>query len=246
MTVTQHDLTRQQAQAQLDSTRRAALGSAHDRHLHAAYTAVAGVAGASFLSARVIVSGVEGAALTAAFFSVMFAMAWWVERSARTEPWRWRVTSRIGIGASLTLAVAAVMPWLYLTPATWIKVVAGSAAAGLPALVAASVIAGRRNYAPEACAVRRLDEALSAPVRLRLVVALADVRGAKFERVRESMEVAEFTLSRHAASLQDAGYLKIRDRYAGERPRTWLSLTPAGRAACAQHLAALRDLADGE
>ena len=91
----------------------------------------------------------------------------------------------------------------------------------------------------------RLDEAIASPVRLSLVAALAQVDEAEFAHVRDSIEVSDSTLSRHAAQLEDVGYAKIRKGYVGKRPRTWLSLTSTGRAAFTQHLAALRAIADG-
>ncbi|HET6561565.1 MAG TPA: transcriptional regulator, partial [Marmoricola sp.] len=42
-----------------------------------------------------------------------------------------------------------------------------------------------------------------------------------------------------------AGYVKVTKGYVGKRPRTWLSLTRAGRAAFTGHLVALNDIANG-
>jgi hypothetical protein len=49
------------------------------------------------------------------------------------------------------------------------------------------------------------------------------------------------------ASLSDssaAGYVKVRKGYVGKRPRTWLSLTTAGRDAFAAHVAALQRIVE--
>ena len=91
----------------------------------------------------------------------------------------------------------------------------------------------------------RLDEAIASPVRLSLVAALARVDEAEFSHVRDRIEVSDSTLSRHAAQLEGVGYVRVRKGHVGKRPRTWLSLTPAGRAAWTKHLAALRAIADG-
>jgi hypothetical protein len=40
-----------------------------------------------------------------------------------------------------------------------------------------------------------------------------------------------------------AGYVKVRKGYVGKRPRTWISLTRAGRTAYRDHLHALRTIA---
>ena len=91
----------------------------------------------------------------------------------------------------------------------------------------------------------RLDEAIASPVRLSLVAALARVDEAEFSHVRDAIEVTDSTLSRHAAQLEDVGYVRIRKGHVGKRPRTWLSLSASGRAAFTRHVAALRAIADG-
>lgn len=93
----------------------------------------------------------------------------------------------------------------------------------------------------------RLDEVIHAPVRFSIVAALDGVDEAAFSRVRDAIEVSDSVLSKHATRLEDAGYVRIRKGYVGKRPRTWLSLTRAGRAAYEDHLRALRTIAgDGD
>ena len=94
-------------------------------------------------------------------------------------------------------------------------------------------------------ALHRLDELIHAPVRLSIVAALAQVDEAEFARVRDTVEVSDSVLSKQAAQLEAAGYVKIRKGYVGKRPRTWLSLTPTGRTAYTGHLEALRAIAEG-
>ena len=91
----------------------------------------------------------------------------------------------------------------------------------------------------------RLDELIHAPVRLSIVAALHKVDEAEFAHVRDTVEVSDSVLSKQAAQLEAAGYVKIRKGYVGKRPRTWLSLTPAGRTAYTGHLEALRAIAGG-
>ncbi|MFF0905033.1 UNVERIFIED_CONTAM: transcriptional regulator [Kocuria sp. CPCC 205316] len=91
----------------------------------------------------------------------------------------------------------------------------------------------------------RLDELIHAPVRLSIVAALAQVDEAEFARVRDTVEVSDSVLSKQATQLEAAGYVKIRKGYVGKRPRTWLSLTPAGRTVYTGHLDALRAIAEG-
>lgn len=89
----------------------------------------------------------------------------------------------------------------------------------------------------------RLDEVIHAPVRLSIVAALAATEEAEFGAVRDAVQVSDSALSKHAAALELAGYVRVRKGYVGKRPRTWLKLTPAGRAALASHLTALRAIA---
>ncbi|WP_419818360.1 transcriptional regulator [Glaciibacter flavus] len=56
------------------------------------------------------------------------------------------------------------------------------------------------------------------------------------------MQISDPTLSKQAAALEDAGYVHVRKGYVGKYPRTWLSMTPTGRAAFSAHVAALREI----
>lgn len=95
----------------------------------------------------------------------------------------------------------------------------------------------------EGHARHRLDEVIHQPVRFSIVAALAGADDAEFATVRDAVEVTDSTLSKQAAVLEKAGYVKVRKGYVGKRPRTWLSLTRSGRAAYDSHLAALRAIA---
>lgn len=89
----------------------------------------------------------------------------------------------------------------------------------------------------------RLDEVIHAPVRFSITAALTTVDEADFATVRDAVEVSDSVLSKQVATLEAAGYVKVRKGYVGRRPRTWLSLTRRGRAAYEAHLAALREIA---
>lgn len=87
-----------------------------------------------------------------------------------------------------------------------------------------------------------LDTMLNAPVRLSIVALLARVDDAEFSVVRDAVEITDSTLSKQVGLLDDAKYVRVKKGHVGKRPRTWLSITPAGRAALDRHLAALRQL----
>ena len=89
----------------------------------------------------------------------------------------------------------------------------------------------------------RLDDVIHAPVRFSIVAVLASVHEAEFGLVRDQVEISDSVLSKQANALWGAGYVKIRKGYVGKYPRTWLSLTKAGRKAYTAHLEALRAIA---
>ncbi|MFI1246954.1 winged helix-turn-helix domain-containing protein [Streptomyces anulatus] len=89
-----------------------------------------------------------------------------------------------------------------------------------------------------------LDGVIHHPTRLTLVAFLSACDEAEFAAVRDGCRVSDSVLSKNASALEAAGYLHVRKGHVGKRPRTWLSLTPAGRQALARHLAALQDLVD--
>ncbi|WP_245974751.1 transcriptional regulator [Thermomonospora umbrina] len=60
--------------------------------------------------------------------------------------------------------------------------------------------------------------------------------------MRDTLDLTDGNLSRHIRTLEQAGYVEIHKGYQGRRPRTWLSLTPAGSTALAEELTALRAL----
>lgn len=88
-----------------------------------------------------------------------------------------------------------------------------------------------------------IDPALNHPTRLRVVAFLSACEEAEFAVVRGNCEVSDSMLSKIASALEGIGYVGVRKGYFGKRPRTWLSLTPAGQQALAGHVAALQDIA---
>lgn len=89
----------------------------------------------------------------------------------------------------------------------------------------------------------RLDEVIHQPVRFSIAASLAAADELEFGFVRDVVDVSDSTLSKQATVLEQAGYVAIRKGYVGKRPRTWLSLTAAGRAAFQAHVATLREIA---
>lgn len=90
----------------------------------------------------------------------------------------------------------------------------------------------------------QLSDELGHPVRFSLVATIAGTDESEFAIVRDHLQVSDSVLSRQASHLEAAGIVKIRKGFVGKRPRTWLSLTVAGRGTWEQHLAALAAIAN--
>jgi DNA-binding MarR family transcriptional regulator len=57
--------------------------------------------------------------------------------------------------------------------------------------------------------------------------------------------LSDSALSKQLATLEEAGYIQIRRIFVGKRPRTSARLTPTGRSAFEQHVAALQQMVAG-
>ncbi len=90
----------------------------------------------------------------------------------------------------------------------------------------------------------RLDPVIHSPVRFSVVAALTAADKVEFRFVRDLVEVSDSVLSQHVTTLEQAGYVTVTKGQAGRRPRTWLALTPHGRAAFRDHLAVLNRIAE--
>ncbi|MFI5487937.1 winged helix-turn-helix domain-containing protein [Micromonospora echinaurantiaca] len=90
----------------------------------------------------------------------------------------------------------------------------------------------------------QLDAVIHNPTRFSIMAALLPADRVEFKFVRDAVEVTDSVLSQHMTALEQVGYVKITKGQVGRRPRTWLSATPAGRAAFHAHLAILNQLAN--
>jgi DNA-binding MarR family transcriptional regulator len=90
-----------------------------------------------------------------------------------------------------------------------------------------------------------LDDVIHAPVRFSIMATLSALDRAEFSFVRDTVEISDSVLSKQVSVLEAAGYVAVKKGYVGKRPRTWLSLSPAGRAAYAAHVSALTEIARG-
>ncbi len=87
-----------------------------------------------------------------------------------------------------------------------------------------------------------LDERIHQPTRLRIMAALAALAPEseiEFTALRDLLGLTDGNLSTHLLRLEEAGYIRVRKTFVGRKPRTFLALTPDGRAAFERYRAAL-------
>ncbi len=65
-----------------------------------------------------------------------------------------------------------------------------------------------------------------------------------FATLADMLEANDSALSKAIAHLHATGYVRARKGAVGNRPRTWVRSTSAGRAAFAGHLQALREIVE--
>lgn len=87
-----------------------------------------------------------------------------------------------------------------------------------------------------------LEEVVQQRVRLGILTVLAEMSRADFGFVREALGLTPGNLSRHLQVLEEAGYVQLDKVFEKRRPRTWLQLTPQGRIAFEDEMAALSAL----
>jgi len=77
-------------------------------------------------------------------------------------------------------------------------------------------------------------------VRLGILIIAHEAQRVEFSYLRSNLDLSAGNLSQHLGVLESAGLITIEKGYAGKRPRTWITLTKAGRAALAEEIAQLK------
>jgi len=97
--------------------------------------------------------------------------------------------------------------------------------------------------------MNELDAVIHAPARLRimttLIEALSDGDEISFPSLQKLLDMTAGNLTTHLAKLEAAGYTATTKSFAGRKPVTRISVTPAGRAAFSAYRAQLLDLLRG-
>lgn len=90
-----------------------------------------------------------------------------------------------------------------------------------------------------------LNETIHQPVRLRIMAALvtlADNDEVDFTYLRDLLEVTDGNLGAHLRKLEEAGYIAVNKTFVDRKPRTYVSVTAAGRKVFKEHVAALESI----
>jgi len=93
-----------------------------------------------------------------------------------------------------------------------------------------------------------LDPIIHQPARLRLMAILVVLERdgwADFTGLKKELGLTDGNLGAHLQKLEDAGYVKVKKKFVGRRPKTSLQATARGKAAFAAHREALREILEG-
>jgi len=93
-----------------------------------------------------------------------------------------------------------------------------------------------------------LDRVIHEPVRLRVMACLDTLEPkdeVDFVYLRDLLEVTDGNLGAHLQKLEEAGYISVKKRFVGRKPKTLISATRKGRAAFGEHVEGLRRIIEG-
>ncbi|GGM97946.1 hypothetical protein GCM10009721_26150 [Terrabacter tumescens] len=87
-----------------------------------------------------------------------------------------------------------------------------------------------------------LDDVVHQKARLGILAVLAETEKADFTYLKKLLQLTDGNLGRHIEVLAGSGLVHVEKGYAGKRPRTWVTITGAGRRALDEEMAAIREL----
>jgi DNA-binding MarR family transcriptional regulator len=85
-----------------------------------------------------------------------------------------------------------------------------------------------------------LDEAVHQRIRLGILTITQEASRVEFGYLRESLGVTAGNLSKHLSVLSEAGLVAVDKGHQGNRPKTWVRITSAGRHALAEEIRNLK------
>ncbi|HTC68993.1 MAG TPA: transcriptional regulator [Acidothermaceae bacterium] len=91
-------------------------------------------------------------------------------------------------------------------------------------------------------ATNELDDVVHQRVRLGILTVAHEARRVEFGFLRTALDLTAGNLGQHLTVLEKAGLVDIEKGYEGKRPRTWVTLTPAGETALREEITQLKRL----
>ncbi|MGW0425122.1 transcriptional regulator [Streptomyces sp. NPDC003015] len=95
---------------------------------------------------------------------------------------------------------------------------------------------------PDVSAAVHLDDVVHQRTRLGLLVVLAEVHQADFAYLKARLQLTDGNLGKHIEILAHHNLVSVRKGYEGPRPRTWISISRAGKEALEREVNALKAL----
>ena len=92
--------------------------------------------------------------------------------------------------------------------------------------------------------IAHIDDVIHGRMRLGIMAYLANAEVADFNELKAVLQATQGNLSVHLRKLEDAGYVAIDKSFLGRKPLTRIRITPAGRKAFVQYLAAISKLVE--
>jgi DNA-binding MarR family transcriptional regulator len=102
--------------------------------------------------------------------------------------------------------------------------------------------ADERNIAPGGHPTSELDDVVHQRHRLGILTITAEAASAEFGYLQQALSLTPGNLSRHLTVIEEARLIQVIKGHRGRRPRTWVKITSAGRAALSAEIAALGEL----
>jgi len=90
--------------------------------------------------------------------------------------------------------------------------------------------------------IEHLDDTVHQRVRLAILTIANESRKVEFRFLQENLGLTAGNLSQHIRILEEAGLINVQKGTEGRRPRTWVSITKAGRAALRREISVLKAL----
>ncbi|GIG00493.1 winged helix-turn-helix domain-containing protein [Catellatospora citrea] len=87
-----------------------------------------------------------------------------------------------------------------------------------------------------------LDDVVHQRVRLGILAIAHQARQVEFGFLRATLQLTAGNLGQHLTVLEKAELIEIEKGYEGKRPRTWVTLTPAGQTALRDEITHLKQL----